>query len=59
VPALGFAFGIERLIDYLGTSQPHSELLKITQKVDIFFLTSIVEFYPDILTWKKELTNYP
>jgi len=59
IPALGFAFGIERLIDYLETSQPRSELLKITQKVDVFFLTSIAEFYPNILTWKKELVNYP
>ena len=59
VPALGFAFGIERLIDYLETSQPNCALLKLTQKLEVFFLTSIAEFYPDILTWKKELTNYP
>ncbi|KLL02269.1 MAG: histidyl-tRNA synthetase [Mycoplasmataceae bacterium RC_NB112A] len=59
VSALGFAFGIERLINYLENYQVNSPLLKIIPKVDIFFLTSVAEFYPDILTWKKELHKYP
>ena len=44
-PALGFAIGIERLVDYL----EEKKLLEIDNKVDIFFLTSTAEFYPNIL----------
>jgi histidyl-tRNA synthetase len=54
VPALGFALGIERLLDYLQNYQP----LKIDRGVDIFFLTSLNEFYFPILIWKKELTQH-
>lgn len=42
-PAAGFAIGIERLVDYL-----EKELLKVNNKVDIFFFTSSAEAYLDI-----------
>jgi len=50
-PAIGFAIGIERLVDYLENFQPDSELLKvdIDSRVDVFFLVSDVEEYSDVL----------
>jgi len=53
-PAAGFAIGIERLVDYL-----EKELLKVNNKVDIFFFTSSAEAYLDIFVWKEELTKFP
>ena|SRR2546430_841860 len=49
VPALGFAIGIERLVDYLKASQQSSELVKEDNKIDIFFFVSTPEFYLDVL----------
>ena len=50
-PALGFAMGIERLVDYLEISPFTSQLLLGSEKkVDIFFLATVPEFYFDILT---------
>lgn len=57
VPAIGFAMGIERLADYLESSQD-SELLKVGDKVDVFFFTSVSDFYLDILVWKEKLKKY-
>ncbi|CAG8666798.1 12182_t:CDS:2 [Ambispora leptoticha] len=54
-PAVGFAMGIERLVDYL----ENSSLLEINEKVDIFFLAITAEAYFDILVWKEELKKYP
>jgi histidyl-tRNA synthetase len=54
-PAVGFAIGIERLADYLESSQ----LLEINKSVDVFFLATSPEVYLDILVWKKELEKYP
>ena len=45
LPAIGFAIGIERLADYLASSQ----LLAVSKPVDVFFLTTNPEFYLDIL----------
>ncbi|CAH1755883.1 1397_t:CDS:2 [Entrophospora sp. SA101] len=44
-PAVGFAIGIERLADYLESSQ----LLEINKSVDVFFLATSPEIYLDIL----------
>ncbi|RHZ35497.1 histidine--tRNA ligase [endosymbiont GvMRE of Glomus versiforme] len=55
IPALGFAFGIDRLVDYLENKQ----VLKIDSQIDIFFLTLISNAYHDILAWKSELEKYP
>jgi histidyl-tRNA synthetase len=45
-PAIGFAIGIERLIEYLEESQ----LLRIKNQVDIFFLANQSKDYLDILS---------
>lgn len=55
VPAVGFAIGIERLVDYL----EEKKLLKVSNEVDLFFLAIAPEAYSDILTWKEELAKYP
>lgn len=57
-PAIGFAMGIERLVDYLETPGLSSKLLKNYNRVDIFFLVSILDFYLDVLGWKTELEKY-
>ena len=49
-PAIGFALGIERLIDYLEASQPRSELLSFSSGVDVFFFAMTSKVYLDILT---------
>jgi len=49
VPALGFAIGIDRLVNYLETSGLSSKLLANFNKVDVFFFLSVPEFYPDVL----------
>ncbi|CAG8437957.1 8413_t:CDS:2 [Ambispora leptoticha] len=49
VPALGFAIGIDRLINYLETSGLSSKLLENFNKIDVFFFLSVPEFYPDVL----------
>lgn len=54
LPAIGFAVGIERLVDYL-TEQ---KLLQITNKIDIFFFVSATEFYSEMLLWKDKLAKY-
>jgi histidyl-tRNA synthetase len=54
-PAIGFAMGIERLADYLVSSQ----LLLFNQQIDILFLALNLEAYWDILTWQEKLTKYP
>ncbi|CFW93128.1 Histidine--tRNA ligase [endosymbiont DhMRE of Dentiscutata heterogama] len=54
-PAIGLAIGIERLVDYL----TEKKLLKIDNKVDIFFLAVVPESYIDILAWKEELKKCP
>jgi histidyl-tRNA synthetase len=58
LPAIGFAVGIERLANYLETSQPSSKLLKISRQIDIFFLATTPEAYLNILTWKERLEKY-
>jgi len=40
-PAVGFAIGIERLADYLESSQ----LIKVNKSVDVFFLATSPEVY--------------
>ncbi|CAG8572084.1 891_t:CDS:2 [Ambispora gerdemannii] len=57
-PALGFAVGIERLVDYLEFCGLSSELLKDNNRVDIFFFAAAPEAYLDILIWKEKLENY-
>ena len=54
-PAIGFAIGIERLVDHL----EEKKLLKIDSEVDIFFFACVSEAYSDILIWSKELEKYP
>lgn len=58
VPALGFAIGIDRLVNYLGTSELSSKLLVGFNKIDVFFFLSAPEFYPDVLEWKEKLKKY-
>ena len=58
IPALGFAIGIERLVDYLETSGLSSKLLANFNKVDVFFFLSVPEFYPEVLEWKEKLKKY-
>nr|CAG8433658.1 12620_t:CDS:1 [Entrophospora candida] len=41
LPAIGFAIGVERLVDYL----EKKDLVKIDNKVDVFFLTSVFDTY--------------
>jgi len=57
-PALGFAIGIDRLVNYLETSGLSSKLLANFNKVDVFFFLSVPEFYPDVLDWKERLKKY-
>jgi histidyl-tRNA synthetase len=54
-PALGFAIGIDRLINYLETSGLSSKLLADFNKIDVFFFLSVPDFYPDVLDWKEKL----
>jgi histidyl-tRNA synthetase len=44
-PALGFAFGIDRLVNFLESKK----MLKTSKNVDIFFLALSSKFYLDIL----------
>jgi len=57
-PALGFAIGIDRLINYLETSGLSSKLLADFNKIDVFFFLSAPEFYPEVLEWKEKLKKY-
>ena len=57
-PAIGFAIGIERLVDYLESFQPGSELLKVDSRVDAFFLVSDVDAYSDVLEWEEKLKRH-
>jgi histidyl-tRNA synthetase len=47
VPAIGFALGIERLVDYLESSQQGKEL--VNNKVDIFFLVCDPKSYLNVM----------
>jgi len=49
VPALGFAIGIDRLVNYLETSGLSSKLLANFNRIDVFFFVSVPEFYPEVL----------
>ena len=53
LPAMGFAIGIDRLVSYC----EKNNLLKINNKVDIFFLILVPAVCSNILLWKKELEN--
>lgn len=59
LPAIGFAIGIDRLVDYLETLPASLELLKINNNIDIFFLIAEQNFYLEVLNWKKELEKLP
>ncbi|CAI2175033.1 17937_t:CDS:2 [Funneliformis geosporum] len=48
-PALGFAIGIDRLVNYLEASGLSSKLLANFNKIDVFFFLSVPEFYPEVL----------
>jgi len=52
MPAIGFAIGIERLINNLPSS--FSIFLK---KIDIFFFILENEYFEKLLEWKKDLNN--
>lgn len=57
-PAIGFAIGIDRLVDYLETLPANLELLKNSNIIDIFFFLSVPDFYFEVLNWKKELEKF-
>lgn len=54
IPALGFAIGIERLVDFL----EEKKILEIKNYVDVFFFVCNSSAYLDIFLWKEALANY-